>query len=123
MPDTQAARDLKELMRRGVVDSMSFGFSVPRGGDSWSEDGNTRELREVMLHEVSVVTGFPAYEATSAAVRSIEKIAERVGMPVDELTAVLERMAEKDSLPVEDEKPNLVGLKMKQSELLQKKVI
>jgi hypothetical protein len=123
MPDTQAARDLKELMRRGVVDSMSFGFSVPRGGDSWSEDGNTRELREVTLHEVSVVTGFPAYEATSAAVRSIEKIAERVGMPVDELTAVLERMAEKDSLPVEDEKPNLVGLKMKQSELLQKKVI
>ena len=121
MPDTQAARDLKELMRRGVVDSMSFGFSVPRGGDSWSEDGNTRELREVTLHEVSVVTGFPAYEATSAAVRSIEKIAERVGMPVDELTAVLERMAEKDSLPVEDEKPNLVNLKRKQTELLAKK--
>ena len=123
MPDTQAARDLKELMRRGVVDSMSFGFSVPRGGDSWSEDGATRELREVTLHEVSVVTGFPAYEATSAAVRSLEKIAERVGMPVDELTEVLERLAEKDSLPVEDVKPNLVGLKMKQSELLNKKVI
>jgi hypothetical protein len=42
-------------------------------------------------------------------------------MPVDELTAVLERMAEKDSLPVEDEKPNLVNLKRKQTELLAKK--
>ena len=121
MPDTQAARDLKELMRRGVVDSMSFGFSVPRGGDKWSEDGATRELREVTLHEVSVVTGFPAYEATSAAVRSLERIAQRVGMPVEELTEVLERLAEKDSLPVEDEKPNLVGLKRKQMELLAKK--
>ena len=123
LPDTQEARDLKELMRRGVVDSMSFGFTVPRGGDDWSEDGSRRELREVTLHEVSVVTGFPAYEATSAAVRSLEVIAERSGMAVDDVIAVLTKMAETDSLPlVEDEpKPNLVGLKRKQTELLLKK--
>jgi len=54
-------------MQRGDVHSMSFGFSVPTGGDSWSDDGQSRELREVILHEVSVVTGFPAYPATSGA--------------------------------------------------------
>ena len=120
MPDTQAARDLKELMRRGVVDSMSFGFSVPRGGDSWSDDGSRRELREITLHEVSVVTGFPAYEATSAAVRSLEAVCERTGMSVDEIAQVLERLADKP----EDAQPdaaNLLDLKRKRSELLSKK--
>ncbi len=66
-PDTTYARDLSILMQRGDVHSMSFGFSVPRGGDSWSADGTSRELREVILHEVSVVTGFPAYPATAGA--------------------------------------------------------
>lgn len=73
LPDTTAGRDLAELVRTGTVHSMSFGFSVPRGGDAWSEDRSSRELREVILHEVSVVTGFPAYPATEGAtVRTAE---------------------------------------------------
>lgn len=73
LPDTTAGRDLSVLLRDGVVHSMSFGFAVPRGGDAWSEDGKSRELREVILYEVSVVTGFPAYEATEGAtVRTID---------------------------------------------------
>jgi uncharacterized protein len=76
LPDTTAGRDLATLIESGVVHSMSFGFSVPRGGDSFSDNGQTRELREVILHEVSVVTGFPAYPATSGAtVRTTEEIA------------------------------------------------
>jgi len=51
---------------------MSFGFTVPRGGDSWSDDRSSRELREVILHEVSVVTGFPAYPETDASVRDLD---------------------------------------------------
>jgi len=120
MPDTQAARDLKDLMRRGIVDSMSFGFSVPRGGDSWSDDGSRRELREITLHEVSVVTGFPAYEATSAAVRSLEAVCERTGMSVDEIAQVLERLADKPE-DAQPDQPNLLDLKRKRSELLSKK--
>jgi HK97 family phage prohead protease len=77
LPDTTIGRDLSTLIQRGDVDSMSFGFSVPPKGDSWSDDGSVRELKEVRLYEVSVVTGFPAYQATSASVRSLEILAER----------------------------------------------
>lgn len=73
LPDTTYARDLSALMQRGDVHGMSFGFSVPRGGDLWSENGAQRMLTEVILHEVSVVTGFPAYpETTGATVRNTE---------------------------------------------------
>lgn len=137
LPNTTYANDLRELMRTGVVDKMSFGFTVPRGGDSWSEDGQHRTLNEIVLHEVSVVTGFPAYEATSAAVRSLDRLAERTGMPVDELTSALDALADgeqldaavadvlisaiKDSVPQEEQNAaNLLALKQKRLELMKK---
>jgi HK97 family phage prohead protease len=137
LPNTTAGNDLRELLRTGVVDKMSFGFTVPRGGDKWSEDGRTRELREVRLHEVSVVTGFPAYEATAAAVRSLSALSMRTGMAVDDLSDTFEAMAagepvDPDKLqtladlmaemmpPVEDE-GSLLALKQKQMDLLAKK--
>jgi HK97 family phage prohead protease len=85
LPDTTIGRDLSTLIQRGDVDSMSFGFSVPARGDSWSDDGMVRELKEVRLYEVSVVTGFPAYQATSASVRSLDQLAERTAADVDKL--------------------------------------
>lgn len=91
------ADDLAVLLRRGDISSMSFGFTVPRGGDSWSEDGTRRTLREVRLHEVSVVT-FPAYEATSAAVRDYSRLASRASVDVDELTAAIDALAAGEQL-------------------------
>jgi len=83
LPNTSYGRDLSVLMQRGDVHSMSFGFSVPNGGDAWSEDRSSRELREVILHEVSVVA-FPAYPATTGAqVRTTE---EPPAEPADEPT-------------------------------------
>lgn len=55
-------------MRRGDMSQMSFAFKAIQ--DSWSEDRNVRELREVQLFDVSVVT-FPAYEQTVAEVRGL----------------------------------------------------
>jgi HK97 family phage prohead protease len=89
LPPTTVGRDLSILMQRGDVDSMSFGFSVPRGGDIYSEDGSTRELKEVRLFEVSVVTGFPAYEATTASVRSLDALAQRAEVDADKLAAAI----------------------------------
>ena len=88
LPDTTYARDLVVLMNRGDVSSMSFGFTVPANGDSW-DGNNQRTLNEVRLHEVSVVTGFPAYEATTAQVRSIDVLAERTKLDADELAVAL----------------------------------
>ena len=75
MPDVSYARDLAELMRRGDVSQMSFGFTVPAGGDEWGPPAagdtlRTRTIKSVDLAEVSVVT-FPAYPATEVSLRSM----------------------------------------------------
>lgn len=89
LPDTSVGRDLSVLMQRGDVDSMSFGFTVPQGGDRWSDDGSRRELKQIRLYEVSVVTGFPAYAATSAQVRSFDALATRTGIDADQLAVAI----------------------------------
>ena len=78
LPNTSAGRDAAELIKRGDVNAMSFGFSVPAGGDSWSEDGNTRELNSVRLFEASIVA-FPAYMSTAGttSMRSGEQAEEK----------------------------------------------
>lgn len=98
LPDTTDGRDLSVLMQRGDVNSMSFGFSVPQGGDNWSSDGQTRELKEVRLHEVSIVTGFPAYQATSANVRSLDTLAQVLGMDADMLEFAIYKLEEGETL-------------------------
>jgi HK97 family phage prohead protease len=69
-PNTSIGRDLVESVRRGDLDQMSFGFTVV--SDDWTnENGQTvRELRDVQLFDVSVVA-YPAYEASSVALRSL----------------------------------------------------
>ena len=89
LPDTTVGRDLSVLMQRKDVDSMSFGFTVPQGGDRWSDDGSRRELKQIRLFEVSVVTGFPAYAATSASVRSFDALATRTGVDADHLASAI----------------------------------
>ena len=98
LPDTSAGRDLSVLMKRGDVSSMSFGFSVPPKGDKWSQDGATRELHQIRLHEVSIVTGFPAYAATTASVRSLDILATRTAVDVDALSDAITRLEAGETL-------------------------
>ena len=76
LPQTTRGRDVAELLKRGDVDSMSFGFTTLK--DSWDSEGNQRTLQAVRLHEVSIVA-FPAYKATAGttSVRSIVRLAYR----------------------------------------------
>jgi HK97 family phage prohead protease len=65
LPDTQLARDTRELVRRGILKGMSFSFSVIK--DSWGKDERGRSRRTVhdlLAYEISIV-GSPAYPATS----------------------------------------------------------
>ena len=95
LPMTTDGRNMSILLEQRIVDSMSFGFSVPRGGDTWSADGSRRTLTEISLFEVSVVTGMPAYAATSAGVR---KLAARVAVDEVTLAAALSSLESGDEL-------------------------
>ena len=89
--NTQLGRDVAELVRTGVVDSMSFGFQVKR--DSWSADGNTRTLEEVAVHEISLVS-FPAYEGTAGTV----SVREKRDIDADQLADSLMRLESGEEL-------------------------
>lgn len=68
-PDTTWARDLITSMERGDVNQMSFAFSVNEQGWITRDDKPLRELKDVTLYDVSVVT-YPAYPQTSAQARA-----------------------------------------------------
>ena len=98
LPPTTDGRDMAVLLKRGDIDSMSVGFSVPKGGDSWSDDGQHRELREVRLHEVSIVTGWPAFTATQAAIRSLDGLVDATGLEADKLNAAITALEKGETL-------------------------
>jgi uncharacterized protein len=146
LPDTQAGRDAAYLIKRGDVDAMSFGFSVPKGGDEWVS-ADERVLNSVRLFETSIVA-FPAYAQTagSTAVRGLDKIAKRAGVDADALadamlkiesgfdlsdeeanllTQVVDELSPKSEEPVEETKdddidPSMLALKYKKLEQLLK---
>ena len=98
---TSLGKDMATLIRRGDLDSMSFGFSVIR--DSWNDAGDERTLHAVRLAEVSVVAS-PAYVATAGtvAVRGLSKIAKRAGVDSDELADVLLKLEEGANMTLEE---------------------
>jgi HK97 family phage prohead protease len=72
--DTAFGRDVKALARDGHPIGLSIGFSVPDGGQAWSNDRTERSLTELRLHEISLV-GAPAYDnADVVGVRAAEAL-------------------------------------------------
>lgn len=70
LDDTSYNRDLKASLRSGALDGQSIRFSVLR--EDWEDldkELPLRRVQEVRLYEGGPVT-FPAYEATTAGVRS-----------------------------------------------------
>jgi len=135
LPQTSRGRDVAELLRTNVIDSMSFGFNVIK--DTWSRDGQTRTLDSVRLFEVSIVS-FPAYEATTAQVRSQptinpDQLADALlklesGEELDEanatlITEVVNKLKANPGVEeVIDNGLDLLDLKKKQFDLLLKRI-
>jgi HK97 family phage prohead protease len=135
LPNTTRGRDIAELLRTKVIDSMSFGFNVIK--DSWSRDGQTRTLESVRLFEVSVVS-FPAYESTTAQVRSNptinpDQLADALlklesGEELDEANATLitdvvnKLKTQPEVQEAEDNGLSILDLKQKQFDLLMKRI-
>jgi phage head maturation protease len=55
------------LAERGDIGGASFGFTVPDKGERWQ--GGKRELRAITLHEISIVSAWPAYDGTVVQAR------------------------------------------------------
>jgi hypothetical protein len=87
---------------------MSFGFSVPSGGDEWTADGSQRTLKSVRLHEVSLVA-WPAYTATTgtASVRNFDDAAQRSGVDADALADAIIKLELGSNLS--EEEGNLIS--------------
>jgi len=67
LPETSHGRDVLELATRGDLGGMSFGFEA--ANEHWTGH-DFRELRSVRLHEISIVSSWPAYEGTIVNVRA-----------------------------------------------------
>ena len=72
--DTQSNRDLYKAIKEGLIDKMSFAFTVADNGDTWSfgKDETKRDVTDIAkLWDVSVVDT-PFYDSTSIYARSLE---------------------------------------------------
>lgn len=82
--------DLVVEMQSGLVDQMSFAFSIREGGDDWAvaDDGTVvRTIRAdgvEALYDVSVVA-YPAYQATDVGVRELRSAVESGRLPASVL--------------------------------------
>src|SRR5262245_46590596 len=72
VPETTVGSDVLALAERGDIGGASFAFTVKR--ETW--EGERRTLESVDLHEVSVVSAWPAYEGTIVQARARVQNAE-----------------------------------------------
>lgn len=86
-PDGQRAL---AKVQRGDWDGSSFSFQTIRDEWNWDTSPPERRLLEVALIDIGPVT-FPAYPDATAASRALAPIAEKLGKPVDDLVAALNR--------------------------------
>lgn len=138
-PDTTVANDLRISIDRGDVNQASFGFRTVK--DEWNHDADPaeRELIEVRLFDVSVVT-YPAYTQTEVTARSLGDMfiaSIQHGMEMDEIEYMLDQINELlnrskpvqedhldgDQEPESQETKTLVGLKRRLVEIEQLRII
>jgi HK97 family phage prohead protease len=93
--DSPQVQSIASAMKRGDLDQMSFAFQALR--QAWSPDYMQRNISEVKLFDVSVVT-YPANPATSAALRST-KVEES-----QRLSLILRELREGKTFSAENQK-------------------
>lgn len=103
--DTNDGRDTYELIKSGVITSMSFGFIVL--DDEWDRSGGRfddgiplRTVREIILKEVSAVR-FPAYLSSSIEARGLKELKELEHRGVNSVSEVV-NIKEGNNLELQD---------------------
>lgn len=86
LPNTTYANDAWEIVRRGDVRTMSFGFSPVKQSKRYDEETQkiVNVLEEVKLQEVSYMVTWAAYPDTASLARSVQ------GISLDMLVEALE---------------------------------
>lgn len=79
--DTTQGNDVYKMLRSGLINKMSFAFTIDKDGEEWKQEADGREHRIIKkikrLYDVSFVV-FPAYEQTSAfAYSKTDELAEK----------------------------------------------
>jgi HK97 family phage prohead protease len=99
LPNTSYANDLFEIVKRGDVKTMSFGFLPVKWEDS--ENGKLRTLKEVKLDEVSYCVSYPAYPETNSVIR---KIFMKRNIDINNLSSILEKeeLTEEDLIALQE---------------------
>lgn len=73
LPDTTVAKDLRQLIKDGIISQSSFGFTVR--SQEWKHEKDKPSVRTITkvrrLYDVSPVT-YPAYPDTTVATRSFQ---------------------------------------------------
>ncbi|MCL2521261.1 MAG: HK97 family phage prohead protease [Erysipelotrichales bacterium] len=83
--DTQSNRDIYKMIRAGLLDKMSFAFTVKEQFWDRSADIPVRTIFKIdRLHDVSIVD-VPAYDGTSVYARSLELLANETKQLESEL--------------------------------------
>jgi len=84
------AKDLAVQLQSGLVDQMSFAFTIPEGGDEWAVDDDgavTRTVRAIDgLYDVSVVAAGAYPQTNVQAVRALLRDAADRGLIPNDLT-------------------------------------
>jgi len=70
--DNPTVEPVRQAIAEKAITGMSFRFSVPKGGDTWSKRDGTdyREIGDTDTREIGPVV-FPAYDQTTVSVRSL----------------------------------------------------
>ncbi len=63
------SNDAYRSVKSGTLSGLSFGFSLPPGGDVWTDGGSIREIHDAKLLEISPVS-FPAYPSSEVMARN-----------------------------------------------------
>ena len=75
--DTTDGVDMYKRIKAGLIDKMSFAFTIAKGGDTWTQEENKTIHRNISkfgrICDVSVVDS-PAYDDTSIFARSRELV-------------------------------------------------
>lgn len=104
--DTNDGRDTYELIKSGVITSMSFGFIVL--DDDWDMTGGRfddgvplRTVKEIVLKEVSAVR-FPAYLSSSIEARGIQELKQLEHRGINSVSEVVNIVKEGNELELRD---------------------